>query len=114
MIMHTSKFLYLNRSYHGINPYSNSTLRLLNLPASLDALERPIGLPPSLLKSAEEIRLEEGPSRIEESIENVEKLAEYNRKLLDEVCVPDYFRDKQFKYYFYPGDGHPGQRGLGR
>jgi programmed cell death 6-interacting protein len=48
-------------------------------------LERPIGLPPSLLKKAEEVRLEEGPSRIEESIENVEKLAEYNTKLLDEV-----------------------------
>jgi programmed cell death 6-interacting protein len=38
-----------------------------------------------LLKKAEEVRLEEGPSRIEGSIENVEKLAEYNTKLLDEV-----------------------------
>jgi programmed cell death 6-interacting protein len=38
-----------------------------------------------LLKKAEEVRFEEGPARIEESIENIEKLAERNAKLLDEV-----------------------------
>lgn len=62
------------------------TLQSLNLPFSLEALERPIGLPPSLLKKAEEVRLDEGPARIEESIENIEKLAERGAKLLDEVC----------------------------
>lgn len=62
-----------------------STLRELNLPTSIDALERPIGLPPSLLKKAEAVRLEEGPDRIEESIENVERFAEHNSRLLDEV-----------------------------
>lgn len=83
-----------------LNYYPNSTLRSLNLPASLDALEQPIGLPPSLLRKAEEVRLEEGPSRIEESIENIEKLSEYNTKLLNEVCLAkvrkvDYFNSMQ-------------------
>ncbi|KAI5983543.1 hypothetical protein EDD15DRAFT_2487456 [Pisolithus albus] len=36
-------------------------LHLLNATASLGALERPIGLPPSLLKKAKEVRLEQGP-----------------------------------------------------
>ena len=84
----------------GVKPCLNSTLRSLNLPASLEALERPIGLPPSLLKKAEEVRLEEGPSRIEESIENVEKLAGYNAKLLDEVCPVDYFKHEPPEFRF--------------
>ena len=61
------------------------TLRLLNLPASLEALERPVGLPPSLLKKGEEVRMEKGPIRIGTSIEDVQKLARYNTRLLDEV-----------------------------
>ena len=94
-IMPTSEIPMSDSSFHGAKPYPNRTLRSLNLPASLDALERPIGLPPSLLKKAEEVRLEEGPNRIEESIENVEKLAEYNAKLLDEVCPVLHFKNLQ-------------------
>ena len=52
---------------------------------ALEALERPVGLPPSLLKKAEEVRQDDGPSRIEASIENVQKLAERNMDLLNEV-----------------------------
>ncbi|TDL25855.1 pH-response regulator [Rickenella mellea] len=63
----------------------SQTLQALNLPASLDALDRPIGLPPSLLKKAEEVRQEDGPSRVDKSIANVEMLAEQNRTLLDEA-----------------------------
>ena len=48
-------------------------------------MEKPIGLPPSLLKKAEEVRGEDGPSKIEASIENVQKLAERNMVLLNEV-----------------------------
>ena len=67
----------------------HSVLDSLNLPAALDALDRPIGLPPSLLKKAEEVRLENGPDRIEASIRDVETLANHNSALLDEVpsCV---------------------------
>ncbi|THH30031.1 hypothetical protein EUX98_g4157 [Antrodiella citrinella] len=61
------------------------TLRSLNLPASLEALEKPIGLPPSLLKKAEEVRVEKGPERIETSIEGVQRLAQENMNILNEA-----------------------------
>ena len=61
------------------------TLRSLNLPASLDALDRPIGLPPSLLKKAEEVQQENGPDKIEKSIEDVKRMAALARKVLEEV-----------------------------
>ncbi|THV03236.1 BRO1-domain-containing protein [Dendrothele bispora CBS 962.96] len=64
---------------------SDRTLRSLNLPASLEALERHVGLPPSLLKKAEEVRLENGPVKIEAAIEDVQKLARQNVKTLDEA-----------------------------
>ncbi|KAI1796839.1 pH-response regulator [Ganoderma leucocontextum] len=62
-----------------------SVLDSLNLPAALEALDRPIGLPPSLLKKAEGVRLENGPDRIETSIRDVETLANHNSTLLDEA-----------------------------
>ncbi|TFK28100.1 pH-response regulator [Coprinopsis marcescibilis] len=64
---------------------ADTELRRLNLPASLEALERPIGLPPSLLHKAEEIRLENGPERIELSLATVETLAQRDRALLEEA-----------------------------
>ncbi|KIP08198.1 hypothetical protein PHLGIDRAFT_104576 [Phlebiopsis gigantea 11061_1 CR5-6] len=64
---------------------STSTLRSLNLPAALEALEKPVGLPPSLLKKAEEVRQEDGPAKIETSINDVQKLAERNLGLLNEA-----------------------------
>ncbi|PPR00900.1 hypothetical protein CVT24_000385 [Panaeolus cyanescens] len=64
---------------------ADETLRKLNLPASLEALERPVGLPPSLLRKAEEIRLENGPEKIEASIEDVETLAHQDLALLEEA-----------------------------
>ncbi|KAF8349083.1 BRO1-like domain-containing protein [Amanita rubescens] len=60
-------------------------LRELNLPASLEALERPIGLPPSLLKRAEEVRSANGPTKLEASINDVQKLAHRDLMLLDEA-----------------------------
>ncbi|KAI6133596.1 BRO1-like domain-containing protein [Pisolithus croceorrhizus] len=60
-------------------------LRSLNLPASLEALERPIGLPPSLLKKAEEVRLEQGPERIEAYLDDVQHLARRAMSILDEA-----------------------------
>lgn len=61
------------------------TLRSLNLPAALEALEKPIGLPPSLLKKAEEVRAENGPAQVESSIEDVRNLAERAMQILNEV-----------------------------
>jgi programmed cell death 6-interacting protein len=60
-------------------------LRSLNLPAALDALDRPIGLPPSLLGKADEVRLEDGMHRIPALIEDVQRLARRNSAALDEV-----------------------------
>ncbi|KAK7051008.1 pH-response regulator protein palA/rim20 [Paramarasmius palmivorus] len=64
---------------------AEQTLRELNLPASLEALERPVGLPPSLLKKAEEVRLENGPVKIEAAIKDLRRLARQNNKILDEA-----------------------------
>lgn len=68
-------------------PYSFfiRTLQSLNLPAALDALDRPIGLPPSLLGKAEEVRLEDGMHRVPALIEDVQRLAGRNSATLDEV-----------------------------
>lgn len=63
-------------------------MRKLNLPSSLEALERPVGLPPSLLGKAEEVRLEDGPTKIEVSIQDVQKLAQRDLAILDEVKLP--------------------------
>ncbi|KAH9481355.1 pH-response regulator protein palA/RIM20 [Psilocybe cubensis] len=60
-------------------------LRRLNLPSALEALERPIGLPPSLLRKAEEVRLEDGPAKIEASIEDVQRLARQDLAILEEA-----------------------------
>lgn len=57
----------------------------LSLPASLDALERPIGLPPSLLQKAEEVQSKNGPDQIERLLESVQELGTQNRDLLEEV-----------------------------
>jgi programmed cell death 6-interacting protein len=60
-------------------------LQVLKLPASLDALDRPIGLPPSLLNKAEEVRLENGPERGEKLLEDVQTLARRAQAILTEV-----------------------------
>ncbi|KAF8638258.1 hypothetical protein AX17_002280 [Amanita inopinata Kibby_2008] len=69
----------------GLQDRADQELRKLNLPASLEALERPIGLPPSLLKKADEVRSEDGPAKIEASIEDVQKLARRDLEILDEA-----------------------------
>ncbi len=58
-----------------------------NLPASLEALERPAGLPPSLLKKAEEVRMENGPKKIDSWFEDLQKQAKHVTNILDEVSL---------------------------
>ncbi|KAH9942761.1 pH-response regulator [Amylocystis lapponica] len=74
----------VDRAQH-LDDTATQTLESLNLPAALEALERPIGLPPSLLRKAEEVRLEDGPSRVEASTEDVRKLAKRDMELLNEA-----------------------------
>lgn len=53
---------------------SASLLQALKLPGSLQALEKPLGIPPSLTSHAEEIRQLEGLHRIRRSMHEVGKL----------------------------------------
>jgi hypothetical protein len=69
----------------------SSALQSLNLPGSIQALERPAGLPPSLLKKAEEVESEGGVQRIQSLLTEVQRLSKYNSKLLSDVC-PTFFR----------------------
>lgn len=52
----------------------HDTLRSLNLPGSLQALEKPLGLPPSLTSHAEEIRQADAINRLHRSFSDTEKL----------------------------------------
>lgn len=70
---------------HALSDVCVRALRKLNLPSALEALERPIGLPPSLLRKAEEVRLEDGPVKIEASIDDVQRLAHHDLAILEEV-----------------------------
>ena len=64
---------------------ASSVLQDLSLPASLEALDRHIGIPPSLLRKCQEVQLEDGIRRIEQSIENAENFSQYCRDALNEV-----------------------------
>jgi programmed cell death 6-interacting protein len=59
-------------------------LKSLNLPGSLQALEKPLGLPPGLVSHAEEIRQQDGPNRLAKSIAETEKLKANDRNIYNE------------------------------
>jgi programmed cell death 6-interacting protein len=52
----------------------HEVLRSLNLPGSLQALEKPLGLPPGLVAHADEIRQQDGINRLLRSMEDTKKL----------------------------------------
>ncbi|TFK47825.1 pH-response regulator [Heliocybe sulcata] len=68
-----------------LNDEAQGLLRSLNLPASLEALEKPIGIPPSLLKKSEEVKLADGPIWIETSIQAIKKLGTRSAEILNEA-----------------------------
>ena len=55
------------------------------LPSALEALERHVGLPPSLVRKAEKIRLEHSPAKIGASLVDAGRLARHNFAILDQV-----------------------------
>jgi programmed cell death 6-interacting protein len=59
----------------------------MNLPSSLDVLSQPIGLPPSLLRKAAQVRREDGPARMSKMVDDIPKLAARCRAFVDEVDV---------------------------
>ena len=58
----------------GLSNQLKDLLQSLNLPGSLQALEKPLGLPPSLTTHAEEIRQQEGLHRLRRSMHETSKL----------------------------------------
>jgi programmed cell death 6-interacting protein len=72
-------------SFSPTNKMSCSILHKLNLPSSLEALEKSIGLPVSLLGKAEEVRLNRGPERIEKTIRDIQSLSQRNAEILDQA-----------------------------
>ncbi|GMK55878.1 hypothetical protein CspeluHIS016_0209340 [Cutaneotrichosporon spelunceum] len=62
-----------------------STLQSLNLPGSLQALERPVGLPPSLIKKAEEVDAAGGADKIRSLLMDVKRLSKSNAKVLEDA-----------------------------
>ncbi|KAF2100529.1 BRO1-domain-containing protein [Rhizodiscina lignyota] len=59
-------------------------LKSLNLPGSLQALEKPLGLPPGLVSHAEEVRQQDGINRLHRSIDETNKLKESDRAIYQE------------------------------
>ena len=59
-------------------------LSSLSLPGSLQALEKPLGLPPSLASHAEEIRQSSGVQRLQATIADTDKLKANNRAVYQE------------------------------
>jgi programmed cell death 6-interacting protein len=64
-----------------------STLQSLNLPGSIQALERPVGLPPSLMRKSEEVDSAGGVERIHDLLDEVNRLSMANTQLLSEVIL---------------------------
>jgi programmed cell death 6-interacting protein len=67
-----------------LNTKMHDMLRSLNLPGSLQALEKPLGLPPGLVSHAEEIRQQDGPKRLTKTIYDTDKLKDSDRKIYEE------------------------------
>lgn len=59
-------------------------LRSLNLPGSLQAIEKPLGLPPSLISHAEEVRQQDGINRLHRTIDETEKLKDSDKAIYQE------------------------------
>lgn len=64
---------------------SATTLQSIGLPGSIIALERPAGLPPSLLKNAEQIFVDGGLKKAQYVLEQVTIASQSNAKLLEEA-----------------------------
>ncbi|KNZ49286.1 hypothetical protein VP01_510g23 [Puccinia sorghi] len=62
-------------------------LRSLNLPGSLEALERPINLPPSLIRSSEELRKQNAPQTLISMLSSVEQASRANTKALEQITM---------------------------
>ncbi|KAF9181542.1 pH-response regulator protein palA/rim20 [Haplosporangium sp. Z 767] len=62
-----------------------SQMQALNLPGALQALDQPVGLPPSILSHIDEIQSEGGVHALHEMLETVRTLSRQNAAILDEI-----------------------------
>ncbi|KAL1836441.1 hypothetical protein VTJ49DRAFT_5150 [Mycothermus thermophilus] len=62
----------------------HSILSSLNLPGSLQALEKPLGLPATLVQHAEEIRQVDALNRLERGLRDIEKLCASDKMIFEE------------------------------
>ncbi|POS77846.1 BRO1-like domain-containing protein [Diaporthe helianthi] len=67
-----------------LNEKLHEILSSLNLPGSLQALEKPLGLPGTLVQHAEEIRQADALSRVQQSFTDIDKLRSSDRAIFDE------------------------------
>ncbi|KIW05353.1 uncharacterized protein PV09_03869 [Verruconis gallopava] len=67
-----------------LNTKMHDVLRSLKLPGSLQALEKPLGLPPGLVSHAEEIRQQDGPNRLTKTVYDTEKIKQNDRTIYEE------------------------------
>lgn len=77
----------VEQAVQGMKSTAREVLQNHRLPASLDALQKPVGLPPSLIGKAEEVQSEDGPNRVERGIEDVRTLAVKAGQILEEVII---------------------------
>lgn len=64
---------------------ATKNLQALNLPGALQALEVPLGLPPSLLRNAEELRRAGGTKRLRTMVQDALSVAATDRRVLEDV-----------------------------
>ncbi|KAG5953117.1 serine/threonine protein kinase prr1 [Claviceps sorghi] len=67
-----------------LNDSTHAFLSSIGLPGSIQALEKPLGLPPSLVQHAEELRQADAIGRIQKSFVDVEKLRAADVALFEE------------------------------
>ncbi|KAF2673411.1 BRO1-domain-containing protein [Microthyrium microscopicum] len=68
----------------GLTNKLHDLLKSLNLPGALQAIEKPLGLPAGLIQHAEEIRQQDGPSRLQRSIQETERVKSNDRGIFQE------------------------------
>lgn len=68
----------------GLTAKIHELMKALNLPGSLQALEKPLGLPPSVASHAEEVRQQSGVHRLQAAMADTEKLKNSDRSIYQE------------------------------
>jgi programmed cell death 6-interacting protein len=74
----------INTKLDELTTKMHEMLQALGLPSALDALDVPLGLPESLLAHSQEVRQQDGPKRIQRSIQETDKVKAQARRVFQE------------------------------